>query len=82
MPDDEHIVQQGEHVLYRNCACVVVILVYSALYKKPIYVLPEMKLCSLIPNSYIHVSLSNLNIPRISLPIWLQQNRQTDPGNI
>jgi hypothetical protein len=32
------------------------------------------------PNSYIRVSVSDLYIPRISLPIWLQQNRQTDPG--
>jgi hypothetical protein len=23
-----------------------------------------------------------LYIPRMGLPIWLQQNRQTDPGNI
>jgi hypothetical protein len=43
---------------------------------------PEMKLCSLMPNSHIHVSLSGLYIPRIGLPIWLQQNRQTDPGKI
>ncbi len=35
-----------------------------------------------LPNSYIHSSVSDLYIPRISLPIWLQQNRQTDPGNI
>jgi hypothetical protein len=41
-----------------------------------------MKLCGLIPNSYIHVSVSDLYIPRIGLPIWLQQNRQADPGNI
>ena len=41
-----------------------------------------MKLCGLIPNSYIHLPVSDLYIPRMSLPIWLQQNRQTDPGNI
>jgi hypothetical protein len=28
----------------------------------------------LVPDSYIHVSVSDLYIPRISLPIWLQQN--------
>jgi hypothetical protein len=39
-----------------------------------------MKLPGLVPNSYIHVSVSDLYIPRIGLPIWLQQNRQTDPG--
>jgi hypothetical protein len=47
-----------------------------------IYVFPETKLHGLVPNSYIHVSVSDLYIPRIGLPIWLQQNRQTDPGNI
>jgi hypothetical protein len=35
-----------------------------------------------VPNSYIHVSVINLYIPRIGLPIWLQKNRQTDHGNI
>jgi hypothetical protein len=47
-----------------------------------IYVFSEKKLLGLIPNSYIHVSVSDLYIPRIDLPIWLQQNKQTDPGNI
>ncbi len=32
-----------------------------------------MKLCVLVPNSYIHVSVSDLYIPRISLPIVLQR---------
>jgi len=36
----------------------------------------------LSPNSYIHVSVSDLYIPRISPHIWLQQNRQTEPGKI
>jgi hypothetical protein len=47
--------------------------------ENPVYVLPEMKLRGLVPNSYIHVSVSGLFIPRIGLPIWLQQNRQTNP---
>jgi hypothetical protein len=47
-----------------------------------IYVFPEMKLRSLVPNSYIHVSVSDFYIPRIGPHIWLQQKRQTDPGNI
>ncbi len=46
------------------------------------YAFPAMKLRDLVPNSYIHVSVSDLYIPRISLPFWLQQKRQTDPGNI
>ncbi len=53
----------------------------------PIYVFLEMKLRSLVPNSYnIHVSASDLCIPRTGLPIWLQQNSrifwQTHPANI
>jgi hypothetical protein len=50
--------------------------------ENPIYVFPEMKLRDLVPNSYIHVSVIDLYIPRVGLPIWLQQNRQTDHGNI
>ncbi len=45
-----------------------------------IYEFPGMKLCGVIPNSFIYVSVSDLYIPRIGLPIWLQQNRQTDPS--
>jgi hypothetical protein len=41
-----------------------------------------MKLRGLSPNSYIHVSVSDLNIPTIGLPILLQENRWTDRGNI
>ncbi len=50
--------------------------------KNLIYVIPEKELRGLSPNSYIHVSLSDLYIPRIGPHIWLQQYRQTDPGNI
>ena len=45
--------------------------------ENPIYVFLEMKLRGLVPNSYIHVSVSNLYIPMIGLSIWLQVNRQT-----
>jgi hypothetical protein len=45
----------------------------TALYRKHIFA--EMKLRSLIPNFYIHVSLSDLYIPAIG-------PRQTDRGNI
>jgi hypothetical protein len=34
-------------------------------------VFPEMKLHGLISNSYIHVSVSNFNIPTIGLPFLL-----------
>ncbi len=42
----------------------------------------EMKLRGLVPNSYINLSVSHLNIPEIGLPILLQQNRWTDRMNI
>ena len=42
--------------------------------ENPIYVFPEMKLHGLVPNSYIHVLVSDLYIPAIVLPILLQKN--------
>jgi hypothetical protein len=36
----------------------------------------------LSPSFHTLVSVSNLYIPKICLPILLQPNRQTDPGNI
>ena len=55
----------------------------------PIYVFPEMKLlfpkqnCNVLsPSSYTHTSLGYLYISRIDLPILLQPNMWTDPGNI
>ncbi len=41
-----------------------------------------MKLQSLSPYSYIHVSVSDLYIPTIGLPILLQKNRRTVRENI
>ncbi len=38
-------------------------------------IFPEMKLCGLVPNSYIHISVSDLCIPTIGLPILFQENR-------
>jgi hypothetical protein len=55
----------------------------------PIYVFPEMKLLFpkqnynvLSPSSYTHMSVRDLYISRIGLPIQLQENLWTDPGNI
>ncbi len=48
----------------------------------PIYLFLEMQLRSLIPNSYIHVYVSDIYIPRSCLHIWLHENKQSDPGNI
>jgi hypothetical protein len=50
--------------------------------KNPIYIFTEKELLGLSPNSYIHVPVSDLYISRIGPHIWLQQNRQTDPGII
>jgi hypothetical protein len=41
----------------------------------------EMELPNLSPNFLIHVSVRNLNIPTIGLPILLQENMWTYPGN-
>jgi len=46
----------------------------------PIYVFPEKELRSLSPNFHIHLSVSYLYISRIGPHIFLEQNRQTDPG--
>ncbi len=50
--------------------------------ENPIYVFLFWELHGLSPNFHIHVPVSDLYIPRIGPHISLQQNRQTDPGNI
>jgi hypothetical protein len=50
--------------------------------ENPIYVILFGELHGLCPNFHIHVSVSDLYIPKIGPHISLQQNRQTDPGNI
>ncbi len=42
----------------------------------------ERNCAALSPNFHIHVSVSDLYIPTISLPILLQENKWADPGNI
>ena len=54
---------------------------YAALYWKSDFCIPRNETVR-PPNSYIYVSVCDFYIPRIGLPIWLQQNRKTDPGNI
>jgi hypothetical protein len=41
------------------------------------HIFPEMKFRGLVPNSYIHVSVSDLYIPTIGPSLLLQQNRWT-----
>ncbi len=58
---------------------------YPPCIENPLYVLLFWELRGLSPSFHIHVSVSDLNIPRIGPNIWLQQNtenRQTDPRNI
>jgi hypothetical protein len=50
--------------------------------ENPIYAFHFWELRGLSPNFHIHLSVSDLYIPRIDPPIFLQPNRQTDRGNI
>jgi hypothetical protein len=50
--------------------------------ENPIYVFTEKKLRGFSLSFHIHVSVSDLYIPTFGPPIFLQQNRQTDPRNI
>jgi hypothetical protein len=45
-------------------------------------IFPEKELRGLSPNFHIYVSVGNLYIPTIGLPILLQENMWTDPENI
>ncbi len=45
-------------------------------------IFPGKELCGHSPNSYIYVSVSELYIPTIGLPILLQENKWTDLENI
>ena len=45
-------------------------------------IFPGKELRGYRPNSYIHVSVSDLYIPLIGLPILLQGNRWAERGNI
>jgi hypothetical protein len=46
-------------------------------------IFPRKRSCAAtVPSFHIHVSVSNLYILTIDLPILLQENMWTDPGNI
>jgi hypothetical protein len=52
-------------------------------YRKSETNIPSKRLRGHSPNFHIHVSVSNFYIfPRFDLPILLQENIWTDPGNI
>ncbi len=42
----------------------------------------KKELCGLSPNFHIHLSVNDLYILTIGLPIVLQENMWTDPGNL
>jgi hypothetical protein len=42
-------------------------------------IFPETKLCGLVSNSYVHVSVSDLYIPTIGLPVLLQEKKIGGP---
>jgi hypothetical protein len=49
----------------------------NTLYRKLKQIFTEMKLCGLVPNFYIYVSVSDLYIPTIGTPIlrlWENKN--------
>jgi hypothetical protein len=50
--------------------------------ENPIHVFLFWELCGIVPDFHVHVSVRDLYISRIAQYIWLQQNRQPDPGNI
>ncbi len=74
VPDPYYNDMDPEHCLSDQCA----------LHGKEIWinVFPEKELRGLSPNFHIHVSVSDLYIPRFGPPIFLQQNMQTDQMNI
>jgi hypothetical protein len=45
-------------------------------------IFPEKELRGLSPNFLIHMSVIDYYIPRTGMPILLQENLWTDPGNI
>jgi hypothetical protein len=45
-------------------------------------IFPEKELLDLSPSFHIHVPVSDLQIPRICLPILLPENKWTDSWNI
>jgi hypothetical protein len=49
---------------------------------KTVTVFPKQNYNALSPNSYTHISVRDLYITRIGLPILLQENMWTDPGKI
>jgi hypothetical protein len=59
------------------------IMFYLTLQRKSDLCIPRKETArGLSPHFHIHVSVSDLYTPTICPPILLQQNRQTDRGNV
>jgi hypothetical protein len=73
-----------QHCQSRDCLCLLepINTLQRQYTENSKQIFPEMKLRRLNPNSYNHVSVSNLYIPTIVLPILLQEYRGADLGNI
>jgi hypothetical protein len=72
----------GTEAVYWTCEKVRDLLGREHCNENPIYVFLFWELRGLSSNFHILVSVSDLFIPRIGPYFSLQQNRQTDPGNI
>jgi hypothetical protein len=57
-------------------------LVPMFVFPKMILLFPKQNYNVLSPSSYTHISVRDLYISRIGLPILLQENMWTDPRNI
>jgi hypothetical protein len=64
--------REGGRAARRDCCTTTMAFVKMryGIEENPIYVLPENKLLSLSPSFHIHVSVSDLYIPRIGPPIF------------
>jgi hypothetical protein len=60
---------------------MIAMVIYALQGKSHLCILFE-ELRGLSPHFHSHVSVSDSYIPRIGPHISLQQNRQTDPGNV
>jgi hypothetical protein len=62
--------------------CLVSIYLDSLLRNETVTVFPKQNFNVLSPNSYTHISVRDLYISRIGLPILLKENMWSDPGKI
>jgi hypothetical protein len=66
--------------VWDNFFCLQALQRHNTKISKQIF--PGKELRGYSPNSYNHVSVSDLYIPLIGLPILLQENRWAERGNV